>query len=137
MSLGRAALLPGPLLVGLLLATPALGQSPAPMPLRAAMLHADTTDAPVRRPPDDWIAVDKAQHLAGSFLLTLGGQYVLVNKAELDEGEAWPVAAGVALGLGVAKEVADGRRRRRPHFSWRDLAADAVGVGLAVGVILL
>ncbi len=85
--------------------------------------------------PDDWVARDKALHLGASFLLTLSGQYVLTDKAGVSNGRALPVAAGAALALGVLKEAADGRRARDPHFCWRDLAADALGVALAAAVI--
>ena len=87
--------------------------------------------------PDDWLARDKAMHLGASFLLTLSGQYVLTDKAGLSDGRALPVAAGSALALGLLKEVADSRRQRAPHFCWRDLAADAAGVALAVALIEL
>ena len=85
--------------------------------------------------PDDWLARDKAMHAGASFLLTLSGQYVLTDKAGVSDGRAVPVAAGSALALGLLKEVADARRPRDPHFCWRDLAADAAGVALAVALI--
>ena len=91
---------------------------------------ADTTGAP----PDDWFGRDKALHVGASFLLTLSGQYVLIEKADLSNERALPVSAGVALALGLAKEVADSQRTRHPLFSWRDLAADAAGVALASAV---
>ena len=102
---------------------PALSARPAAL--------ADTTTAP----PDGWIARDKALHLGTSFLLTLSGQYVLVDKANASNGDALPVATGAALALGLLKEVADARRERHPHFCWRDLAADAAGVALAAAVV--
>lgn len=106
--------------------------SPAP-PLFSfsADPHADTTRH------DPWIGRDKALHAGGSFLLTLSGQYVLTAKLSAPEGTALPIAAGTTLALGLAKEVMDSRRTVRPHFSTRDLLADAVGVALAVGLILL
>ena len=76
-------------------------------------------------------------HLGASFLLTLSAQYVLTDKSGLSDGRALPIAAGGALALGLAKEVADSRRARNPHFCWRDLAADALGVALAVAVVEL
>lgn len=95
---------------------------------------------PVRRasgaPPDEWIARDKALHLGASFLLTLSAQYVLVSKAGASEERALPVSATTALAFGVAKEVWDSRRSVGPLFSLRDLAADALGVALAAGLIL-
>lgn len=102
--------------------------SDSPRPL--LVLPADTTAAP----PDDWLGRDKALHAGGSFLLTLSGQYVLVEKAGLSNGRALPLSAATALALGLVKEVADSRRARHPLFSWRDLAADAAGVALAAAV---
>ncbi len=101
-----------------------------------------TPDAGLPIPPDTvladpWLGRDKALHAAGSFLLTLSAQYVLTAKLDADEGTALPLAAGMTLSLGLAKEVADSRRPVSPLFSPRDLAADAVGVALAVGLILL
>ena len=89
------------------------------------------------RPPDLWLGPDKALHAGGSFLITLSAQYALTDKAGLSNGEALPVSAAVALALGVAKEVRDSRRAVGPHFSWRDLAADALGVALAAAVTRL
>lgn len=86
---------------------------------------------------DPWLGRDKALHTGGSFLLTLSGQYVLTAKLAASEGTALPIAAGTTLALGLTKEILDSRRTARPHFSTRDLVADAVGVALAVGLILL
>lgn len=132
-----------PLAALLLFAVPAAAQD-APT-LRAVMLSGWTADAPPQSAPassdttlhDPWIARDKALHAGGSFLLTLSGQYVLTAKLAASEGTALPIAAGTTLALGLAKEVVDSRRAVRPHFSTRDLVADAVGVALAVGLILL
>ena len=96
----------------------------------AAASRPDTTAL-----PDAWIARDKAMHAGASFLMTLSAQYLLTDKAALSEARAWPVAAGSALAVGLLKEVADARRPRHPHFCWRDLAADAAGVALAVAVV--
>ncbi len=85
----------------------------------------------LRPPPDDWLGRDKALHFGASFLLTLSGQYVFTDKAGLSDDGALPLAAGAALALGVAKEVADSRRATFPLFSLRDLAADALGIAAA------
>ena len=109
----------------------------------AAQVLTDTTAAPPvsspgpPRPADPWLGRDKALHAGTSFLLTLSSQYVLVNKGDLSESDALPLAAGLTLGLGVLKETADASRSVRPLFSWRDLAADALGVLLAALVIEL
>ncbi|WP_412067249.1 hypothetical protein [Rubrivirga sp. IMCC43871] len=93
-------------------------------------LAADSTAA-----PDDWLAPDKALHLGTSFAATVVGNAVLARADALRDGRALPVAAGGTLVLGLAKELADARRPRHPLFSWRDLAADALGVGLAVAAV--
>ena len=113
-------------------------------PAARAQVLADTTAAPPRAAPpprpaprDEWLGRDKALHAGASFLLTLSGQYVLVSKGGLSEDGALPLSAGAALSLGLLKETADASRATAPLFSWRDLAADAVGVLLAVLVIEL
>ncbi|MEM9666364.1 MAG: hypothetical protein AAF970_15610 [Bacteroidota bacterium] len=88
------------------------------------------------RPRDPWLARDKAQHLAFSFLWTLGTQYSLVNKADWSERRALPASIAVAGAVGLAKEVYDARRPRG-FFSTRDLVADAAGIALASIFILL
>jgi uncharacterized protein YfiM (DUF2279 family) len=89
------------------------------------------------RPADPWLGPDKALHAGGSFLMTLSGQYLLTDKTGLSNGEALPLAAGATLSLGLLKEILDSRRAVRPHFSWRDLAADAAGVALAAALVQL
>ena len=86
-------------------------------------------------PADPWLGRDKALHAGASLALTLGGTAVLTEAAGLDADRALPVAAGTALALGVMKELTDRRRDRSPLFSWRDLVADAVGVGLAAALV--
>ena len=108
-----------------------LFSSSVPRRAAAPSLSPDTTRH------DPWLGRDKVLHAAGSFLLTLSGQYVLTSKLGASEHGAWPVSAGATLSLGLAKEIADSRRPVRPAFSVRDLAADAFGVALAVGLILL
>lgn len=82
----------------------------------------------LRPPPDGWLGFDKGLHFGASFLLTLSGQYVLTDKGGLSNGRALPLAAGTALALGLAKEVADSRRAAFPLFSLRDVVADVAGI---------
>lgn len=86
---------------------------------------------------DRWWARDKAQHVAFSFLWTLSTQYVLVDKAGWSNHAALPVAAGSGAAVGLSKEWIDWRYGPAHRFSTRDLVADAAGILLAVGVILL
>ena len=94
-------------------------------------------DAPSPPPARDrWLGRDKATHVAVSGLWTLSTQYVLVNKAGWTEGDALPASAAAAAAVGVGKELYDATRPDGTA-SGRDLAADAVGIGLAIGVIVL
>ena len=86
---------------------------------------------------DPWLGFDKAQHLAFSFLWTLGTQYVAVNKGHLSEAQALPLSIGTSAAVGVSKEVYDLHSGPPNVFSYRDLVADGVGILLAVGLILL
>lgn len=85
---------------------------------------------------DKWFAIDKAKHVAFSFLWTLGTQYTAVNKGGLSEHRALPISVTSSALIGVTKEYYD-LKAGTGHFSRRDLVADAVGILLAVGVILL
>ncbi len=87
------------------------------------------------RARDPWLGFDKVQHVTFSFLGTLGNQYVLVNKLDVAEPDALPVSIAVTATIGLGKEVYDKKRGPRRHFSYRDLLADAVGIGLATLVI--
>lgn len=79
---------------------------------------------PERAPEDPWLGRDKLYHFVGSAVIQ-GAGHALGRGAGLDYREAAWTAAGLTLTAGVAKELydrADGR-----FFSWKDLAADAVG----------
>lgn len=84
---------------------------------------------------DPWLGRDKMQHLAFSFLLTLGSQYVLVNKGARSEMQALPLSVSGTAAVGLAKELYD-RHKPRGRFSTRDLIADGLGILLAVGLIV-
>jgi uncharacterized protein YfiM (DUF2279 family) len=87
-------------------------------------------------PRDRWLARDKAQHVVVSGLWTLSTQYVLVNKAGWTNADALPASVASGATIGVLKELYDASRPTG-RASGKDLVADAVGIGLAVGVILL
>ena len=109
----------------------------APPPLREALLDHALPAPDDRPPPDPWFGIDKAQHFTFSALFVLAGQYVLTDKADLSGGRALPLACGGTLALGLAKEIHDANRPRRPLFSWKDLAADAAGVALGAAIVVL
>ena len=90
-----------------------------------------------RTPRDRWLAFDKAKHLGGGFLVVLSSQYVFEGKAALprDPALALSLTTGVAASLG--KEVYDRWIGRTRYFSTKDLVADALGLHLAAGVVVL
>ncbi len=100
-------------------------------------------ETPVRKPPfdpqteDRWVAFDKVQHLTFSFLWTLGTQYIVVNKGRISEQHALPLSISSSAVAGLSKEVYDLRIGPTQYFSTKDLVADALGILLATGVILL
>ena len=78
---------------------------------------------------DDWLGPDKALHFSVSALLAGGGY---AGAALLSERPAVRigVGAGLALSLGVAKELYDATGAG--DASWRDLTWDALGAGVGV-----
>jgi uncharacterized protein YfiM (DUF2279 family) len=130
------------ILLGIALAVPAEASAP---PLHADTLTAAAVAFTLRydaRPSspstrdDRWWARDKAVHLAGSALWTLSTQYVLVSKTKWTEGDALPVSVASGVAVGATKELYDATHPSGTA-SVRDLVADAVGIGLAAGVIAL
>ncbi|MDX1547980.1 MAG: hypothetical protein R3247_13375 [Rhodothermales bacterium] len=119
------------------LAAPAAMAQPTPAALRAALLAPPAQTHRAGPPEDRWWARDKLQHVTFSFLWTVGSQYTLVEKIGVGERRALPLAMGSAAAVGLAKEVYDARTPPHRHFSRRDLAADALGIALAAGLILL
>ena len=83
---------------------------------------------------DEWLGRDKAYHVGASFGIALGTHVALSEGMGLDRNRSLALSAGTALSIGLLKEYADGNRDFRPYFSWRDLAADALGAALAVAV---
>jgi len=104
-------------------------------PLTSVLLLLALQQQPVQRPPraaDQWIAEDKARHMFTSMALVnfaaAGARIIgMDNKDALV-----PAIAGTAA-VGILKEVYD-KRVGKP-FSFRDLAWDAVGIGLGAIVV--
>ena len=97
-----------------------LDKTPKPINVESMSLH---------REPDRWFAMDKFWHFSASFA-TVGAAYHLgANRIKLSS--PWPtsLALGGTLTLGVTKELCDLAGPSR-HFSWKDLAADAAGIGV-------
>jgi len=112
----------------------ALAASSTAQPVRNDTTATVASSTPI---PDPWLGRDKAMHAGASLALTLGGQLILTQGAGLANERALPISAGTTLALGVMKELTDRRRDRNPLFSWRDLAADALGVAVGALVVSL
>ena len=84
---------------------------------------------------DKWIAIDKVQHFSYSCLISLGVQYVLVNKLEMNEDSAMPLSMAMSFSLGIIKALLD-KKGKVGFFSRKDLVANGFGI-LPAGVIIL
>jgi uncharacterized protein YfiM (DUF2279 family) len=88
------------------------------------------------QPQDKWFAIDKVQHFSYSCLVSLGIQYVLVNKMGKDETSALPVSLGMSFTAGISKEVQDSKSKNG-FFSRKDLIANTMGIIFSVIIISL
>ena len=87
-------------------------------------------------PQDKWFAIDKVQHFSYSCLVSLGTQYILVNKMGKDETSALPVSLGMSFTAGIAKEIQDSKSKNG-FFSRKDLVANTMGIIFSVIIISL
>lgn len=104
---------------------PGPGRTAGPVRLPSARAGYEKP-ALVPPPPDRWLAEDKARHFAMSFAVTGMGYGAARLMAE--PAPARSAAAGLAVLLGIGKEVVDAHQREQ--FSLKDLVWDAVGVAL-------
>ena len=77
---------------------------------------------------DPWLSEDKFRHAAASWaamVFTYAAMRTVTDDSDVAIGVALPLTAS----FGIAKEVVD--RRHGGPFSFRDLAADALGAGAA------
>ena len=88
------------------------------------------------QPQDKWLAIDKVQHFSYSCLVSLGTQYVLVNKMGKDETSALPVSLGISFTAGITKEIQDSKSKNG-FFSRKDVVANSMGIIFSVIIILL
>jgi uncharacterized protein YfiM (DUF2279 family) len=83
---------------------------------------------------DHWFSPDKGYHLMGSVIsTTLIGQISMSGFNNSTE-KSQIIGAGTTFSLGLAKEIYDSGRQRN-YFSWKDLAAN--GLGVIIGILLL
>ena len=84
---------------------------------------------------DKWFAIDKLQHFSYSCLISLGCQYVLVNKQSNTEEESLPISSALSFSAGLLKELND-NRGKNGFFSWKDMVANAAGIAVAAVIII-
>ena len=83
---------------------------------------------------DKWFAIDKLHHLSYSCLISLGCQYVLVNKYDTSESEALPISTVLSFSAGLSKELNDSRGKNG-FFSVKDMIANCAGLIVASAII--
>ena len=83
---------------------------------------------------DDWIAIDKVQHFSYSLLISLGCQYVLVNKLKNTEKSSLPISSAFSFSTGLLKELND-QKGKDGFFSFKDMVANLFGI--MVGAIII
>lgn len=98
-----------------------------------------------RRPPaavpaaafqkDRWLGSDKARHAIASMLICGTAGWLIHNRLDRPKQNSRLAGAVFSMSLGVFKEVID-HRSVHNRFSWRDIAADILGV-VAGGLLLV
>ena len=83
---------------------------------------------------DKWFAIDKLQHFSYSCLISLGCQYVLVNKQNKTEDKSLPISSALSFSAGLLKELND-NRGKNGFFSWKDMVANIAGITVAAVII--
>ena len=83
---------------------------------------------------DKWFAINKLQHFSYSCLISLGCQYVLVNKYDNSESEALPISTALSFSAGLSKELNDSRGKNG-FFSVKDMIANCAGLIVASAII--
>ena len=112
-----------------------VGKAQKPINFDRTSIHSALSDRGLSGQPDRWFAMDKFWHFSAS-LVTVGAAYHLAaDRASLSSPLSAGLAAGGTLTLGITKEFCDlaGPSKR---FSWKDLAADAAGVGVGYLVFI-
>ena len=80
---------------------------------------------------DRWISVDKLQHFLISAHLSFYTYKVSRESFNNIPATARIEATGLVLSIGIGKELLDSRKPK-DRFSYKDLIADALGIGLSL-----
>jgi uncharacterized protein YfiM (DUF2279 family) len=90
--------------------------------------HKDTLNL-----PDKWIAWDKLEHLGISAFFSATLYNVSHDFYYNDRKSSLYLSSGLTFSLGLGKEFYD-RDIRKTRFSYKDLTADILGIGLGLWI---
>ena len=104
---------------------------------RSSLIFSSEKEDPIKKAnrPDKWLAIDKLQHFSYSCLISLGCQYVLVNKFNNGEKDALPLSSSLSFSAGLLKELND-NRGKNGYFSIKDMVANLAGITVAAIIII-
>ena len=111
-----------------LLAPPSCGQTGCDVSMAFHSPQPDTL-----RIVDKWFAEDKAEHLVVSAFLTGVSCSIFRDFYRNREESSICFSVAMTLSLGLGKEFHD-RRTPQGKFSYKDLAADVLGIGLGLWI---
>lgn len=110
------------------------------LPISASARHATMSHDHISKErlyeTDKWFASDKVKHFSASFLLVVLGKIGSKELLKFDRAASSTSAVGSALLIGFAKEVIDDLNPNN-IFSLKDLAADLLGIMLAILLLSL
>ena len=92
-------------------------------------LVANLNSNSIKQEKDKWIAIDKIQHFGYSLFVSLGSQYILVNKLDCENNKAIPISSFISFSAGLAKEIQD---KKSSFFSKKDMIANIMGISTAI-----
>lgn len=79
-----------------------------------------------------WLSEDKFEHIFFSSFLLGSSYYLYRNELNKSDASAREVGIGIALSIGISKELYDLADRGNPSF--KDILADIVGI--VVGILV-
>ena len=86
----------------------------------------------LRQTNDPWFSEDKFYHLTASAALSTLSYHLYTHYNNDDEPRAKFYSISATACIGICKEIYD--KKKKNHFSWKDLFWD--GIGLALGYFL-
>lgn len=107
-------------------------------PLAAVARESNARDESKERlyETDKWLASDKVKHFSVSFALVLLAKVAAKEGLKFDRAASTASAVGSTLLVGFVKEVIDDLNPNN-LFSLKDLAADLLGIALALLILSL